>query len=222
MPEPGQPEPGGASEAGAGLTATGRVGTARRCGSAKQDKSHKSSADPNLAVQLITNKRDNSPGNGVEYSTCFPDLSGHRKAIALPLRAAEDGQRNGGTQGSQGWICQRAGDYAALRAPLAGRVAEDGTGGRAQPPVELSGVLTLVARQAHYAGAEPAYRRYRDKQRSRPKPRSSPSGRTGNRAPCRTNRRWPPALGLLGSPRADGDVMPRLPPSHPSPPHRAR
>ena len=59
----------------------------------------------------------------------------------------------------------RARDYAALRAVLAGRVTEGGTERRAQPPVELSGLLTLVARQAHYAGAEPVYRRYRGKQR---------------------------------------------------------
>jgi hypothetical protein len=59
---------------------------------------------------------------------------------------------------------KRAEDYATLRMVLARRVAEDGVGRGAQPPVELSGLLTLVARQAHYAGAEPVYRRYRDKQ----------------------------------------------------------
>jgi hypothetical protein len=59
---------------------------------------------------------------------------------------------------------KRAEDYATLRAVLAGRTADDGAGRGAQPPIELSGLLTLVARQAHYAGAEPVYRRYRDKQ----------------------------------------------------------
>src|ERR1700733_2221160 len=72
---------------------------------------------------------------------------------------------------------KRAEDYATLRVVLAERAAEDGAvrdaargAGQgamrgAQPPIELSGLLTLVARQAHYAGAEPVYRRYRDKQR---------------------------------------------------------
>jgi hypothetical protein len=69
-----------------------------------------------------------------------------------------------GAQRAKAWA-ERAGDYAALHAVLAERVAGDCAGRRAQPPVELSGLLSLVARQAHYAGAEPVYRRYRDKQR---------------------------------------------------------
>jgi hypothetical protein len=73
-----------------------------------------------------------------------------------------------GAQRAAAWA-KRAEDYATLRVVLAERAAEDGAVGGAvggaQPPIELSGLLTLVARQAHYAGAEPVYRRYRDKQR---------------------------------------------------------
>jgi hypothetical protein len=69
-----------------------------------------------------------------------------------------------GSQRATAWA-KRAEDYTTLRAVLAGRVAEDGAGRGAQPPIELSGLLTLVARQGHYGGAEPVYRRYRDKQR---------------------------------------------------------
>jgi hypothetical protein len=77
-----------------------------------------------------------------------------------------------GAQRAAAWA-KRAEDYATLRVVLAERAAEDGAARDAvrgavrgdQPPIELSGLLTLVARQAHYAGAEPVYRRYRGKQR---------------------------------------------------------
>jgi len=60
-------------------------------------------------------------------------------------------------------------DYAALRSVLADRAATTATtatmsGPCREPAVLLPGLLKLVAERAHYAGAEPVYRRYRDKQ----------------------------------------------------------
>jgi hypothetical protein len=65
---------------------------------------------------------------------------------------------------------ERVRDYAALRDVLAGHAAVAGTeaGRGEQPPIQLAGLLKLVAQRAHYAGAEPVYRRYRDKQQSQP------------------------------------------------------
>ena len=74
-----------------------------------------------------------------------------------------------GTQRAGAWA-DRIRDYAALRAVLADHVAAAATGaGRdEQPPVQLAGLLSLVAKRAHYAGAEPVYRRYRGKQHGSP------------------------------------------------------
>ena len=56
-------------------------------------------------------------------------------------------------------------DYAALRAVLAEHASTTAQAGRPeQPPIQLPGLLSLVAKRAHYAGAEPVYRRYRGKQ----------------------------------------------------------
>ena len=56
-------------------------------------------------------------------------------------------------------------DYAALRAVLAEHTsATAAAGSDQQPPIQLAGLLSLVAKRAHYAGAEPVYRRYRGKQ----------------------------------------------------------
>ena len=56
-------------------------------------------------------------------------------------------------------------DYAALRAVLAEHASATAPTGRPeQPPIQLAGLLSLVAKRAHYAGAEPVYRRYRGKQ----------------------------------------------------------
>jgi len=66
---------------------------------------------------------------------------------------------------------ERLRDYAALRAILDRHAAEtaDGASRRhAQPPIQLPGLLKLVAKQGHYAGAEPVYRRYRHRQQGRP------------------------------------------------------
>jgi hypothetical protein len=56
--------------------------------------------------------------------------------------------------------------FSALRAILAERQAEQEAQRRpgerrSQPPIRLSGVLTQVASRAHFAGAEPVYRRWR-------------------------------------------------------------
>ncbi|HTR95707.1 MAG TPA: hypothetical protein VMI73_28570 [Trebonia sp.] len=67
---------------------------------------------------------------------------------------------------------ERVRDYAALRAILDGRAPDGTVAGaaertarrREQPPVQLPGLLKLVAEHGHYAGAEPVYRRYRDRQ----------------------------------------------------------
>jgi hypothetical protein len=87
---------------------------------------------------------------------------------------------------------ERVRDYAALRAILDGHAAPgtaapgtaaagtaaagtaaDGTAAgrgqraarrREQPPIQLPGLLKLVAEHGHYAGAEPVYRRYRHRQ----------------------------------------------------------
>lgn len=61
-------------------------------------------------------------------------------------------------------------DYAALRAVLAEHASPTATatGRHEQPPIQLPGLLSLVAKQAHYAGAEPVYRRYRSKQQEAP------------------------------------------------------
>jgi hypothetical protein len=74
-----------------------------------------------------------------------------------------------GTQRAGAWA-DRERDYAALRAVLAehARGAETATGRHEQPPIQLPGLLSLVAKQAHYAGAEPVYRRYRSKQQGAP------------------------------------------------------
>lgn len=60
-------------------------------------------------------------------------------------------------------------DYAALRAVLADNTeAQASATGWRQPPVDLPRLLKLVAERAHYAGAEPVYRRYRKEQRGQP------------------------------------------------------
>ncbi|TVZ03949.1 hypothetical protein EAS64_16080 [Trebonia kvetii] len=67
---------------------------------------------------------------------------------------------------------ERVRDYAALRSILDGHAA-GGTAAsaaerkarrREQPPLQLPGLLKLVAEHGHYAGAEPVYRRYRHSQ----------------------------------------------------------
>jgi len=64
---------------------------------------------------------------------------------------------------------ERVREYAALRAVLADHAAAMPTAGRnAQPAFQLAGLLKLVAERAHYAGAEPVYRRYRSKQHGQP------------------------------------------------------
>jgi hypothetical protein len=83
-----------------------------------------------------------------------------------------------GTQRSGAWA-DRVRDYGALRAVLADHAAASSPGGsaaggsatggpRCRPSGELPGLLKLVAERAHYAGAEPVYRRYRDKQHGQP------------------------------------------------------
>jgi hypothetical protein len=78
---------------------------------------------------------------------------------------------------------ERVRDYAALRAILDGHAAAGTAAGTAQgaapgtaeqtarrleqPPIQLPGLLKLVAEQGHYAGAEPVYRRYRHRQEGR-------------------------------------------------------
>lgn len=69
-----------------------------------------------------------------------------------------------GTRRAGAWA-DRERDYAALRAVLAEHASATAAAGRPeQPPVQLAGLLSLVAKRAHYAGAEPVYRRYRGKQ----------------------------------------------------------
>jgi len=60
-------------------------------------------------------------------------------------------------QRSHAWA-DRLRDYAALETVLAGHPAKSAT-------AQVPGLLKLVAERGHYAGAEPVYRRYRDKQR---------------------------------------------------------
>ncbi|HET9080764.1 MAG TPA: hypothetical protein VFO01_09645 [Trebonia sp.] len=80
-------------------------------------------------------------------------------------RTARWYQHASGTPRAGAWA-DRERDYAALRAVLAehtGALAT--TADRHEgPPVQLAGLLSLVAKRAHYAGAEPVYRRYRGKQ----------------------------------------------------------
>lgn len=76
----------------------------------------------------------------------------------------------GSTQQSGAWA-ERMRCYTALSAVLAERAGEAAagtTGRRSQPPIELSGLLKLVADRAHFAGAEPVYRRYRHRQDGQP------------------------------------------------------
>lgn len=83
-------------------------------------------------------------------------------------RTARWYEQASGTQRAGAWA-DRVRDYAALRAVLAEHAAAVTTDGRQeQPPIRLTGLLSLVARRAHYAGAEPVYRRYRDKQQGAP------------------------------------------------------
>ncbi len=74
-----------------------------------------------------------------------------------------------GTQRAGAWA-DRERDYAALRAVLAEHASATTTtaGLPEQAPVQLAGLLSLVAKRAHYAGAEPVYRRYRGKQHGAP------------------------------------------------------
>ena len=74
-----------------------------------------------------------------------------------------------GTARAGAWA-DRERDYAALRAVLAGHAsaAAPVTGRHEQPRIQLPGLMSLVAKQAHYAGAEPVYRRYRSKQQGAP------------------------------------------------------
>jgi len=73
-----------------------------------------------------------------------------------------------GTQRAGAWA-DRMRDYAALRAVLTDHaVAATTTGRHEQPTIQLAGLLSLVAKRAHYAGAEPVYRRYRGKQHGAP------------------------------------------------------
>jgi hypothetical protein len=78
-----------------------------------------------------------------------------------------------GTRRAGAWA-ERLRDYAAVRAILdqhtatgaAGAAgAAQGTANRhRQPSIQLPGLLKLVAEHGHYAGAEPVYRRYRNRQ----------------------------------------------------------
>lgn len=74
-----------------------------------------------------------------------------------------------GTQRAGAWA-DRERDYAALNAVLAEHASASATAASRdeQPPVQLAGLLSLVAKRAHYAGAEPVYRRYRSKQQGTP------------------------------------------------------
>lgn len=74
-----------------------------------------------------------------------------------------------GVQRAGAWT-DRERDYAALDAVLAEHVnaAVAVAGHVAQQPVQLAGLLSLIAKRAHYAGAEPVYRRYRCKQQGAP------------------------------------------------------
>lgn len=72
-----------------------------------------------------------------------------------------------GAQRAGAWS-DRERDYAALRAVLAEHASAAATGRHEQAPAQLPGLLSLVARRAHYAGAEPVYRRYRSKQQGAP------------------------------------------------------
>lgn len=71
-----------------------------------------------------------------------------------------------GAQRNREWA-DRLRDYAAVRTVLADQAAQAPatSGPRCQPAVELPRLLILVAERAHYAGAEPVYRRYRSSQR---------------------------------------------------------
>ena len=75
---------------------------------------------------------------------------------------------------------ERVRDYAALRAILDGHAAGGHAAAwpaagsaqrtarrREQPPIQLPGLLKLVAEYGHYGGAEPVYRRYRHSQQER-------------------------------------------------------
>ena len=69
-----------------------------------------------------------------------------------------------GAQRAGAWA-DRVRDYAALGAVLTDHWAAATAAGRPeQPTIQLAGLLSLVAKRAHYAGAEPVYRRYRGKQ----------------------------------------------------------
>jgi hypothetical protein len=80
----------------------------------------------------------------------------------------------GGTQQCGAWA-ERARCYTALSAVLAEHAGEPtgspgkrAGGRRTQSPIEVSGLLKLVAARAHFAGAEPVYRRYRHRQDGQP------------------------------------------------------
>lgn len=72
-----------------------------------------------------------------------------------------------GAQQSAAWA-ERVRCYTALSAVLAEQAGGRGTARRSQSPIELSGLLKLVADRAHFAGAEPVYRRYRHRQDGQP------------------------------------------------------
>lgn len=107
------------------------------------------------------------------------------------------------TQRAGAWA-DRERDYAALNAVLAEHAsAPEMTAGRPeQPSVQLAGLLSLIAKRAHYAGAEPVYRRYRSKQQGTPilrwagpEPALRPS--TAFLAEARIAAFWPYREGVL-------------------------
>ena len=134
-------------------------------------------------------------------------------------RHAHDARRAGA------WS-ERVRDYAALRAILADHAAVTGAGTagagtagagtapatatagvagarrREQPPIQLPGLLKLVAEHGHYGGAEPVYRRYRHSQHGQqilrlagPDPAVRPSAAFV--AEARTAAFWPYREGVI-------------------------
>lgn len=106
-----------------------------------------------------------------------------------------------GAQRAGAWA-DRERDYAALHAVLADHAGGAADGRPGQPPVQLTGLLSLVARRAHYAGAEPVYRRYRSKQQGAqiprwagPEPAMRPSA--AFLAEARISAFWPYREGVL-------------------------
>jgi hypothetical protein len=90
---------------------------------------------------------------------------GHQLAETRSARWYRDARK---AQRAKAWD-ERERCFTALSTVLAEHSAPDHSApGAGQPPIRLPGILTRVARRAHFASAEPVYKRWRARQDGQP------------------------------------------------------